>query len=55
MRRRVGITTAAVALQKMGLIEYNRGQVTVLNRRGLAAAAGSCYRDDNQIYARIMH
>jgi CRP-like cAMP-binding protein len=53
--RRVGITTAAVALQKRGLIEYHRGQVTVLNRKSLAAAACSCYRDDNQIYARIMH
>lgn len=52
--RRVGITTAAVALQKMGLIEYHRGQVTVLNRKGLAAAACSCYRSDNRIYARIM-
>jgi CRP-like cAMP-binding protein len=53
--RRVGVTTAAVALQRMGLIEYHRGQVTVLNRKGLVAAACSCYRDDNQIYARIMH
>lgn len=53
--RRVGIPIAAVAPQKMGLIEYHRGQVTVLNRKGLAEAACSCYRDDNQIYARIMH
>jgi CRP-like cAMP-binding protein len=53
--RRVGITIAAVALQKEGLIEYHRGQVTILNRKGLAAAACSCYRDDNQIYARIMN
>jgi CRP-like cAMP-binding protein len=53
--RRVGITIAAVALQKKGLIEYRRGKVTVLNRKGLETAACSCYRDDNQIYARIMH
>jgi CRP-like cAMP-binding protein len=53
--RRVGITTAAVALQRKGLIEYHRGQVTILNRKRLVAAACSCYRDDNQIYARIMH
>jgi CRP-like cAMP-binding protein len=52
--RRVGITIAAVDLQKNGLIEYHRGRVTVLNRKGLMAAACSCYRDDNQIYARIM-
>lgn len=53
--RRVGITTAAVSLQKKGLVEYHRGQVTVLNRKGLAEAACSCYHDDNKIYARIMH
>lgn len=53
--RRVGITSAAVALQKKGLIEYHRGRVTVLNREGLAATACSCYRDDKRIYARIMH
>jgi len=53
--RRVGITIAAVGLQERGLIEYRRGRVTVLDRKGLAAAACSCYRGDNQIYARIMH
>jgi CRP-like cAMP-binding protein len=53
--RRVGITVAAGALQKAGLIEYNRGQVTVLNRRRLEAAACSCYSDDNQVYSRVMH
>lgn len=40
--RRVGITTAAVALQRLGLIEYRRGEVAVLDRRGLEAAACSC-------------
>ena len=52
--RRSGITLAAFALQKKGLIEYHRGQVTVLDRKGLAAAACSCYREDNQVYARVM-
>jgi CRP-like cAMP-binding protein len=53
--RRVGITVAAGDLQKQGLIEYHRGQVTVLNRKGLAAAACSCYGDDNRVYSRVMH
>jgi CRP-like cAMP-binding protein len=53
--RRVGITIAAVGLQEKGLIEYHRGHVTVLDRKGLAATACSCYQDDNQVYARIMH
>ncbi len=49
--RRVGITTAAVALQRSGLIEYHRGEVTVLDRRGLEAAACDCYASGRQAYA----
>jgi hypothetical protein len=52
--RRVGITIAAGALQKAGLIEYHRGQVTVVDRKGLERAACSCYGDDTKVYARIM-
>jgi CRP-like cAMP-binding protein len=52
--RRVGITTAAAALQRRGLIRYQRGNVTVLDRRGLEAAACSCYAADRKIYAKLM-
>jgi CRP-like cAMP-binding protein len=52
--RRVGITIAAFALQEKRLIKYHRGQVTILNRKGLMATACSCYRDDNLVYARVM-
>jgi CRP-like cAMP-binding protein len=52
--RRVGITIAAGALQKAALIEYRRGKVTVLNRKGLEHAACSCYRDGNEVYARML-
>ena len=52
--RRVGITSAAVALQRSGLIEYHRGEVTVLDRKGLQAAACTCYAADLQAYAKAI-
>jgi CRP-like cAMP-binding protein len=41
--RRGGVTVAAGALQKAGLIHYRRGNVHVLDRAGLEAAACECY------------
>ncbi|KAF0190813.1 MAG: Cyclic nucleotide-binding protein [Gammaproteobacteria bacterium] len=52
--RRVGITKAAGSLQKRKLINYSRGIITVLNRRGLEAASCGCYRADKATYERIM-
>jgi CRP-like cAMP-binding protein len=42
--RRTTVAVAAGALQRAGLIEYQRGQMTILNRRKLEAAACECYR-----------
>jgi CRP-like cAMP-binding protein len=53
--RRVGVTTAAVTLQRQGLIEYRRGELIVLDRRGLEAAACSCYAADRKAYERFLH
>jgi hypothetical protein len=53
--RRVGITTAASELQRDGLIEYRRGKIEVLNRRGLEAAACSCYAADRNAYKKMLH
>lgn len=52
--RRVGVTAAASAMQKEGLIEYHRGELTVLNRKGLEAAACGCYAADRQTYAALL-
>jgi CRP-like cAMP-binding protein len=41
--RREGVNEAASKLQEAGLIEYSRGRITVLDRRGLEARACECY------------
>ena len=41
--RRVGVTNAAGALQRRKLISYNRGNIRVLDHKGLKAAACECY------------
>jgi CRP-like cAMP-binding protein len=53
--RRVGITAAAGALQRAGLIEYRRGEMVVLNRKGLEAAACACYAADRRSYADLLN
>jgi CRP-like cAMP-binding protein len=50
--RRVGVTVAAGDLQRRGLISYHRGEMKVLDRPGLEAAACSCYAADRTVYAR---
>jgi CRP-like cAMP-binding protein len=52
--RRVGVTEAASALQNRKLIEYTRGLVTILDRKGLERAACSCYKLDLATYERSL-
>lgn len=41
--RREGVTEAAGKLQKLGVIKYARGEITVLNRSSLEALVCECY------------
>jgi CRP-like cAMP-binding protein len=41
--RREGVTEAAGKLQKLGVIRYHRGQITVLDRAKLEALCCECY------------
>ena len=52
--RRVGITTAAGIFQTRGLIAYQRGKMTVLDRPGLEAAACSCFAADQDAYSKML-
>jgi len=53
--RRVGVTKAASALQERNLIRYSRGNIIVLDRRGLKAASCGCYKADRESYDRILN
>jgi CRP-like cAMP-binding protein len=48
--RRVGVTEAASALQRRNLIEYTRGNIRILDDRGLEAACCSCYEIVKDMY-----
>lgn len=52
--RRVGVTMAAGALQHSGLIRYHRGEITVIDRAGLEAAACDCYAADQKTFSETI-
>ena len=52
--RREGVTEAAGKLQKAGLVRYNRGHITVLDRPGLEARTCECYRVVREEYDRLL-
>ena len=51
--RRVGITVAASALQQQKLIQYSRGNITILDREGLKASACECYQKIKDLFDRV--
>ena len=52
--RREGVTEAAMRLQKLGLISYARGRITVLDRPGLEARTCECYAVVKTEYDRLL-
>ncbi len=52
--RRAGVTRAAGFLQQRKLIRYRRGDVTIIDRRGLERAACECFATDRETYLGIM-
>jgi len=52
--RREGVTEAAGNLQRAGLIEYQRGRISVLDRAGLEARACECYAVVKKEFDRLL-
>ena len=52
--RREGVTEAAGKLQEPGLIRYQRGQITVLDRAGVEARCCECYQVVKAEFDRLL-
>jgi CRP-like cAMP-binding protein len=52
--RRAGVTTALKALREKNLISYQRGRITVLDRKGLERLAGESYGIPEAEYRRLI-
>lgn len=52
--RREGVTEGALKLQKLGLISYARGRITVLDRLGLEKRSCECYAVVRKEYDRLL-
>jgi len=52
--QRTGVTAAAGGLQRAGLIRYSRGNVTILDRRGLERRSCECYSVSKKEFDRLL-
>jgi CRP-like cAMP-binding protein len=52
--QRTGVTAAAGILQRAGLIRYKRGNVTMIDRRGLIRRSCECYDVSKKEFDRLL-
>jgi CRP-like cAMP-binding protein len=52
--QRTGVTAAAGALQRAGLIRYKRGNVTMIDRQGLKDRSCECYGVSKKEFDRLL-
>jgi CRP-like cAMP-binding protein len=52
--QRTGVTAAASALQRAGLIRYKRGNVTIIDRRALMQRTCECYGVSKREFDRLL-
>jgi CRP-like cAMP-binding protein len=52
--QRTGVTVAASALQRAGLIRYSHGNVTIIDRRGLLRHSCECYGVSKKEFDRLL-
>ena len=52
--RRTGVTETAAKMRRLGVIRYRQGEITLLDRASLEAAACECYQTDRRALSRLM-
>ena len=52
--RRSGVTVAASTLSRAGMITYQRGHISILNREDLEATSCECYQVIQKEFARLL-
>ncbi len=51
--QRTSVTAAAQSLQRRGLIQYQRGRITIVDRAGMEAMACECYQVSQQAFDQV--